>query len=187
MRSISNRYGRKKAWLLHLYASVLSAVGHYDRFLTISWDRIRRFVFVCKGNICRSPYCELKARSLGVAAISRGLEAGSQGGTPKPLLKAAVSRGLDLSGHQPCPFRREELVPGDLVVVMDPEQAAQIERSALPPGVQLTLLGMWLPQPRPYIQDPYGMSQAYVENCLELLGACTEQLTRMLNSHGKTR
>jgi protein-tyrosine phosphatase len=157
---ISDRYGRKNAWLLHIYASLLSAAGHYDRFLTISWDRIGRLVFVCKGNICRSPYCETKARSLGVVGISRGLEAGSQGGTPKPLLKAAASRGLDLSSHQPSRFRPEELAPGDLVVVMDPEQAARIEGAALPQGVQITLLGIWHPKPRPDIQDPYGTYQA---------------------------
>ena len=184
--SIAERYGRKKAWMLHVYTSLLAATGRYERFARIRWSEVGRFVFVCKGNICRSPYCERRAHALGVSAVSRGLEAGSQGSTPTSLVAAAASRGLDLSRHQPARFRSDELETSDLVIAMEPDQATQVERAIKPGGAQVTLLGIWHSKPRPYIQDPFGMSTTYVENCLQLMDACTEQLTRMLTTHGKS-
>ena len=124
--------------------------------------------------------------ALGVLAVSRGLEAGSQGSTPKSFVAAAASRGLDLSRHQPARFRSDELETSDLVIAMEPDQATQVERAIKPGGAQVTLLGIWDSKPRPYIQDPFGMSTTYVENCLQFMDACTEQLTRMLTTDGKS-
>jgi protein-tyrosine phosphatase len=183
--TIAGSYGGKKAWLLHLYTSLLAATGYYQRFRQIRWREVERLVFVCKGNICRSAYCEARARSLGLNAISRGLEAGAQGATPPAVLAAASSRGMDLSGHRPALFRVDELAKGDLVIVMEPEQATRAEQAMAPGAAQITLLGLWHPQPRPRIQDPFGMPRTYIENCLAFLDACTKHLSSKLSVHGK--
>src|SRR5437588_1134030 len=56
------------AWLENL-------TGRHRQFKQIRWDRVARVVFVCHGNICRSPYAEGRAVSFGLPAASFGLSA----------------------------------------------------------------------------------------------------------------
>jgi protein-tyrosine phosphatase len=185
--NLSRNHGRKKGWLLHLQAMALFRFGVYDSFRELRWQDIHRFLFVCKGNICRSPYCEARAQSLGLPASSFGLEAGTQGSTPKIITDMAARRGLDLSGHRPRRFHPADLQDGDLVVVMEPAQARKIEVYVRNRDVQVTLLGLWHPTPRPYLQDPFGMRLEYLENCMNFMDVATEQLATILTNSGSTR
>ena len=47
--------------------------GHYDRLSNINFQPVRRLIFICEGNICRSPVAELIAQSQGVRCASYGL------------------------------------------------------------------------------------------------------------------
>src|SRR5260370_29706063 len=58
------------AWLEYL-------TGRYRQFKQIRWERVARVVFVCHGDICRSPYAERRAVSVGLPAPSFGLSADS--------------------------------------------------------------------------------------------------------------
>jgi protein-tyrosine phosphatase len=178
-------HGRVTGWLFHFYATILLRFGAYDRFRQLRWQDVRRLVFVCKGNICRSIYCEARAVSLGLPANSRGLEAGIEGSIPSVIVQMASRRGLDLSTHRPRKFIPDELLVGDLIVVMEPAQARQIEPHMRNRDVQVTLLGLWHPRPRPYIQDPFGMQADYVENCMTFMDTATEQLAAILRSNGR--
>jgi protein-tyrosine phosphatase len=176
LRNLTRQYGRKKAWLIHLCTSALLCLGGYNRFRRVNWRHVRRLVFVCKGNTCRSAYCEARARTLGLSTTSRGLEAGVQGGTPKLIVDLAASRGVDLSRHRPQQFRLTELVPGDLVVVMEPSQANAIRRQLDVKGIQITILGLWHQRVRPYLQDPFGLPELYLETCLTFMDTAIERL-----------
>jgi len=79
-----------------------------------------RVVFVCAGNICRSPYAEAVARRdcavAGVEFASAGLSALSGNRATAEALAVASERGVDLSGHRAQPLTPELEVSADLVV-----------------------------------------------------------------------
>src|SRR5688500_13430181 len=90
-----------------------------------------RIVFVCTGNICRSPYAEAAARA---RRASERLDIGSAGligpdrPSPPDAIEAARARGLSLDLHRSRLLDRDTAGRADLLVVMD-EGHAQALRS----------------------------------------------------------
>jgi protein-tyrosine phosphatase len=124
------------AWLENL-------TGRYRQFKQIRWGRVVRIVFVCHGNICRSPYAEGRAVSFGLPAASFGLSADSGAPADPSACRLAARRGIELVRHCARDVVDFELQTGDLLVAMEPRQARRIS-GFLPPGsYQLTLLGLW--------------------------------------------
>jgi len=52
------RFGTYRGLVRLLLAQVENRTGGYRRFKQIRWESVKRVVFVCHGNICRSPYAE---------------------------------------------------------------------------------------------------------------------------------
>lgn len=117
---------------------------------------VGRVLFVCHGNICRSPYAEavLRRRSRGrLEAASAGLT-GPGRGSPETAREVARERGLELGDHRSRLVTEASLRAADLVVVMDPRQSRSL-RSRLGFGDSL-VLGDLDPGPvrRRPIRDP---------------------------------
>ena len=88
---------------------------------------VRSVLFICKGNICRSPFAEVHARQ--IAPPDRPWTIGSAGITPSRELvcpvnavAAAVAYGVDLRLHRAAPLDVLLAQSFDLLVVMDYEQ-----------------------------------------------------------------
>ena len=88
----------------------------------------QRVIFVCTGNICRSPTAHavlrqrIAARGLGerLAVESGGLEAWHTGAPPDARsIEHARRRGYDLSDLRARPFGRQDFARADWVLVMD--------------------------------------------------------------------
>ena len=167
--SVARHYGRKSGCLRHHAFLVMYLFGKYGQFARIKWGQVKRLVFVCKGNICRSAYGEARARESGVPAVSCGLQADS--GSPADPIALVVSsqRALDLSLHRSRAVTDVPVLPGDLFVAMEPWQGKQLRRLRENPDVQVTLLGLWHSQPRPHIEDPYGLDTLYFETCFTII------------------
>lgn len=98
-------------------------------------------VFVCWGNICRSPMGERVARGM---AAERGLElkvssfglSGENDGSPIDHRAMAVLRGggYDADGHRARQIGREDIEAADLVVAVEPYQVDKLRRMA--PGAE---------------------------------------------------
>jgi protein-tyrosine phosphatase len=164
-RDFAARFGGKRAWLRHGLARVADTLGAFQRFRAIDWGLVSRLVFVCHGNICRSPYAEARARTLGLNAASFGLAVSASAPADPSAVRVARNRGIDLTAHVTRSEREVSIVPGDLLVAMESRQAwrllDRLERS----GPQITLLGLWNPAVRPHVQDPYGLGDDYFETC----------------------
>ena len=86
-----------------------------------------RILFVCLGNICRSPAAEeifrtqvaRQALSDSIEADSAGTYSGHAGNLPDPRMRrAAARRGYELT-HRARPLREADFERFDRIVVMD--------------------------------------------------------------------
>lgn len=133
-------------------------------------------VFVCKGNICRSPYAEARARALGFSSYSVGLETKNGNPADWTAQEVALKRGLNLSGHYTRSVEQFTPGPSDLLIGMEPAHAKRLQQLYGETEPQVTLLGLWRSPPMPHIQDPYGLGSAYFETCFTILDQAIEQL-----------
>lgn len=159
---VRRRYGTARG-LARLW---LARLGRWRRFAHVDWAKVERLVFVCTGNICRSPYAESLARRAGFPAISVALRGSSGAPAFPPALAAAREAGVDLSAHRSTWIEDAALGPADLLVAMEPWQA---ETLACRDTGQVTLLGLWTTPRRPHLHDPHGLSDAYFRTCFRVI------------------
>jgi len=104
----------------------------------------RRVLFVCTGNICRSPTAEGVLRHLARArgltgqidAGSAGLEGWHAGAPPDPrTLEHALRRGYDLSAQRARQVARRDFERFDWVIAMDVGHRARLRELAPPAQV----------------------------------------------------
>ncbi len=149
----------------------------------------RSILFICHGNICRSPFAAaafLRACSPEIAESIRVTSAGFIGprrSTPPAGLEVASRLGLDLSEHRSTTLTVEMLNEADLVVVMSEEQ----EREILPrirPSARVIVLGDLDPKPvkRRTILDPWGGSEATFAASYERIDRCVRELARIVSA-----
>ena len=88
-----------------------------------------RVLFVCLGNICRSPAAEGVFRGMSSCSVDSAGTAGWHAGKPPygPMQDAARSRGLDISDLRARQFTASDFAHFDLIVAMDDENVADIE------------------------------------------------------------
>lgn len=163
-------YGGKRGFFEHNRARLLCALGAYGAARDMDWSVVSRLVFVCRGNICRSPYAGLRASLLGIRAVSFGLEAADGAPANPAASRNALLRGADLSVHRSARLETDRLADGDLVLVFEPAQIAEV-RGRLGNRTAVGLLGIWARPRRPYIQDPYGRSDRYFQQCFAVIDA----------------
>jgi protein-tyrosine phosphatase len=151
-----------------------------------------RLVFVCLGNICRSPTAEGVMRHVveraGLAAMytldSAGTGAWHVGEPPDPrTVRAAKQRGYDLSQLRARQFTRKDFDAFDLVLAMDRSNLATVERMAngiagVPPIVLFRSFDPSAP-PGAEVPDPYSGGPQGFEEVLEMCErACAGLLAR---------
>lgn len=165
---LKDKYGsRRGAMQMHRHF-FLYLFGKYNAYRQINWDEIDRLVFVCKGNICRSAYAEAFAKSLGVEAISCGIE--TKLGVPanETAIKVSASRGFDLGEHRTTPITALKFKENDLILAMEPWQVEYLSNN-FNGSQNISLLGLWGKSKRPYIHDPYSSSPIYFNNCFNYI------------------
>lgn len=163
-------YGGGRGFLEHVRARTLHALGAYRSAREIEWNAVARLAFVCKGNICRSPYACARARSLHVEAVSFGLDALDGAPADATALQNALLRGMDLSAHRSTRMDLSRLTDRDLVIAFEPQHITEIVRR-IGDRRPAVLLGIWSRPARPHIQDPYGMSGRYFQQCFSVIDA----------------
>jgi len=153
-----------------------------------------RVLFVCLGNICRSPTAEGVARTLAAReAPELALEVDSAGtagyhvgAAPDPRTRAAAARrGYDLGALRARMVAAEDFEHFDLILAMDRENLAALERRA-PPSARgrLRLFLEFAPaQELREVPDPYYGGPNGFEEVLDLV----EEATRGLLAHLRQR
>ena len=171
------RYGTARG-LVRLW---LARLRPLRRFGAVDWDRVERLVFVCTGNVCRSPYAEARARASGVPAVSAAVRGSAGAPADAQAVAAARAAGADLTAHRSQTVDELELKRGDLLVAMEPWQAdALAARFAGRTGVQVTLLGLWSSPRRPHLHDPHGLCDDYFRTCFTLIDSAVAAMRTRL-------
>jgi protein-tyrosine-phosphatase/predicted ATP-grasp superfamily ATP-dependent carboligase len=139
-----------------------------------------KIVFVCYGNICRSPLAaKLAAQRLdGVAIESAGFHKEVSRKTPDKMLRAGSSLGVDLSRHRSSRVTRESLLSADLVLAMDMENIASLGSEFPEIKSRTTLLGLFKNPPRLAIADPYLANDAATSEICEQIQSSIDGLVR---------
>lgn len=172
--------GGKAASFRTLAARAWMRCGGYGDYRNIDWSAVRRVVFVCAGNICRSPYAEARARALGINASSFGLRATDGAPAYSRAIDNAAVRGVCLSQHGGRSSARFECLPGDLVLGMEIDHVHAHATEWRAAGAQVSLLGLWSQPPTPYIQDPYSRRDRYFQACFARIDAAVAGVAQRL-------
>ncbi|HET8888499.1 MAG TPA: ATP-grasp domain-containing protein [Candidatus Angelobacter sp.] len=116
-----------------------------------------KIVFLCYGNICRSPLAAgLAAQRLsGVEIESAGFHRQEDRSCPEKIQRIGNSFGVDISGHRSRRATAEVLADADLVIAMDKENLNCLRREFPEVLERTTLLGLFGKLPALAIADPY--------------------------------
>lgn len=173
---IADKYGSKKGLLRFWHFNMRALLGAY-KSQNRSSQPFKRLVFLCSGNICRSPYGEVVARSLGIDTISFGLHC--RGGDPANdrAIAYANKRGLDLSNHRSQHISQYKPQNHDLMLVMEPSHLMQLQ--ALNLNVETRFIGHFTKPSTVYLHDPYNTNDVFFEYCLAIIHDAVENLDRM--------
>jgi len=135
-----------------------------------------KVLFVCLGNICRSPLAEgimkdkVKKKKLDVEVDSCGFEGFHRGDPADPRsVEIAGKHGIDLSGHVARQFRIEDFDRFDKIYVMDStnyydvagEARNQEDLSKVDYVLNETHPGTNKPVPDPYYGGKHGFENVY--------------------------
>ena len=167
-------YGGKRGFL-NYYKSMLNySVGRYRSLRSVDWSKVERLVFICLGNVCRSPYAEAIAKRHGFNSISFGVDTSDGKPANHRAIAIARERDVDLTAHATKRVEHYAPTEGDLIVGMEMLHLERFdEKFAGTAVVQKTLLGLSLDEGvKPYIHDPYCGSDAYFRQCFNVIEQC---------------
>lgn len=145
---------------------------------------IRRLVFVCHGNICRSPFGEEIARQTGYRTASFGLSTASGKPAHPPVAAQAAAMGHDLSAHRSTALADFRAAEGDLLVAMEVRHLHRLAADPVLGAFPRVLLGSYLPVPVPHLHDPYMIAEDYLPTCLDRIENAVRHLCRSFPAAG---
>lgn len=140
-------------------------------------------LFVCIGNICRSPTAEylLKhktAQRPGLTIHSAGLGALVDQGIDPTAGELLTANGVDASPHVARKLTRDMLVNADLILAMESRHIKGINDMAPQVSGKTFLLGKW--SDNQDVPDPYRKSREAFEHVYKLLDQFTDDWLKYL-------
>jgi protein-tyrosine-phosphatase len=158
----------------------------------------RSLLFICKGNICRSPFAEYMAKSIIAkeSSISRPCEVFSAGihveepkKPPSEAIASAKRFGIELQGHKSRPINYDLLESYDMIVAMETWQYKYLRKLFLEFENKIYLLPLFFFESNPYldgyrkynIQDPYGRN---IEEFNECFGKIEKYISMLFSKIG---
>jgi protein-tyrosine-phosphatase/predicted ATP-grasp superfamily ATP-dependent carboligase len=138
--------------------------------------RLSRILFVCYGNICRSPfaacYWNSKSResSSGIPlAVSAGFHPHAGRSTPPWIVSLAATYNIDLRSHHSSVLTGKDVESADAIFVMDRKNYQDLLARYLWAKDKTYLVGLFSGDDRIEIDDPYKMSIDDARACLQQL------------------
>src|SRR5881409_1473690 len=157
----------------------------------------QQVLFVCTGNICRSPLAAalleraLKERGLDVNVTSAGTGAWDGAPASEGAYLVGLERGLELSGHRARLLTRELVERADLILTMARHHRARVDE--LGGEGRVFVLGEYAGREgnEAEVSDPFGGDlEVYRDTCAELealIDTAVERIVKEFASGGNQR
>jgi protein-tyrosine-phosphatase len=157
-------------------------------------SRVDSLLFICLGNICRSPFAaHLAARLLaeaghdGIRCSSAGLRPSQAARSTPEACVAASHYGLSLEQHAPQPVTRDLLASHDVVCVMEWRQLVQLQAAYPAFRHRMFLLSLLDTDAggayeRYNIADPFGGTLSSYEACYSRIDRALRRMLARLPS-----
>jgi len=178
VKKINSTFGSYRGMIRLILDTMKMWFGQYSTCEQVEWSKVQRLVFVCQGNICRSPYGHVLASKHGIDnvvslgyATTTGLSANSQ------AMKVANERGTPLSNHVTTDINDFQFQDGDLLLVMEDRHLFKIAaNNKQGKDVQVTMLGLWSTPKIALLYDPHTLSDEYFHQCYERIETATKNV-----------
>jgi protein-tyrosine-phosphatase len=150
---------------------------------------IQHVLFVCTGNICRSPLAAalleraLKDRGLEVRVTSAGTGAWDGAPASEGAYLVGLERGLDLSSHRARLLTRELVDAADLILTMARHHRARVDE--LGGEGKVYVLGDYAGRGGDEVSDPFGGDLAVYRDTAQELDALTAAVADRLAAESK--
>ena len=164
------------------------------RLLAAAAPAAKSILFVCKGNICRSPFAADYARRILPACIS----VASAGYYPEPsrrcpgeAVTVASRFGVDLSDHRSTVVDRamidNAIEAAGLIFVFDDENHERLIRDFPQVRDRMFFTGSLCGESEFVIPDPWGGDTVTFERCYTTISRCLDNLVAILSPGGDSR
>ena len=179
-RYINDNFSSKRGLIVALKYKLLYLFGFYRVYQQIDFNTVSRLVFVCSGNICRSPFGEYIAKAKGLNAVSYGLHCrGGDKADPRAIHEASI-RGVDMQNHITRNISEYKLKTGDLILVMEPQHLQQLNASKVK-YERVTFVPIWSEHPTPYLHDPFTTNDVFFSRCESVVEHCVNKIQTLLD------
>lgn len=151
---------------------------------------IKTVLFVCTGNICRSPAAEkvLQKTIPEMADIrlhSAGTHARDGNQATENMVTACREAGIDLAGHRARRLTREMILQADLILTMErlhSEHVLSLDLNSLGKTFNLAVFAEEYSPGVDSIPDPYGCSLREYRMCLDIIKRSAAGLCEMITN-----
>ena len=151
---------------------------------------VRSILFVCTGNLCRSPLAEVyfreKAGKEGhlITVDSAGTD--SIPGKPAHTLAKEIAdqQGISLESHAAKPLYQELIQQSDLVLVMEVAQKDRVMKLYPQDRHKVFLLGQFCSRGSLEIDDPYLGTREDFQSCFERIRESCDCVMQQLGGQG---
>ena len=157
--------------------------------MIVSPANIRNILFVCAGNICRSPTAEWQLKALLWENPITGMQVGSAGLIALPgnsasfnAVRVAKENSVSLEEHKARLITTELIDNADLVLVMESHQGHELITDHPQASEKILLLRHFARygSRERGISDPYGRNLEAYRFCFEDIKECVESLYEWL-------
>lgn len=185
---MKGRGANKTMYQQHIHPALKKYVKGYlrNRWWDIYGQRLknpqfeiqpRSVLFICKGNICRSPFAEFAAKQIAPSSThidSAGLEVEGPKPSPESAVLAAHSFCIDLSAHRSKQVGAGLMEAFEIVVAMEAGQFHALRKQYPGQADKVALLALFEPADlrgasrgylRYNIPDPYGKESQVFKAC----------------------
>jgi len=175
---------------LYLKMKVLNGIGLANLKGSRPPKTARSFVFVCFGNIMRSPMCEALMKRAAAAVPDKQIAVASAGLNAAPgmaahpwAVAAARELGISLENHRAKLLTAEMVRQADVVFAMDYQNQIQLLSRYSEAKDKVFMLGAYAGEDnRPLeIRDPYYAGEEGTRDCYKILNTCIQNLVRGLS------
>ena len=191
LRRLKNLIPNKnKRFLKHLLRNLIDSFQYYvldKQIINGIEKRPKRVIFICKGNVCRSPFAEKRLEcltsNLNIITDSCGLDVDQGNFPPDDSITAAKTFSCDLEGRRAKGIADCDILNADLIIPMEYGQYRKFIK--LFPGKKKNIRLMRSFAPFPYsllcnISDPFGWGLHEFEKSFQLIDDSLQALVKDL-------